>query len=646
MSVTSTLSNQKTKDAKPKGPIKTNDLIQLQTLDQLCTIFSKLNYDPSNENISTKKWKRDIAHFIVDNNIRILARHDKFLVYFCKLTNLLLKNERPIINELLKEHPYSLFIFADENMNNWQWVNAKYDENKQSKKLLRHIDIGEDEKRQKRLHTTTEIINKLTIKKSDSTLQIKNLHEKAFDVRQVTDNFYRDFTEAVNLLAKDIEKRNTGIESKKEALVILNRLVFLYFVQKKRWLDDNQEYLYKTFLKDYSNNDQNYYSDFLIKLFHDLSNSNQLYQAVLGKVPFLNGGLFEVDIKKDRKLKISNQVFKDIYEQLLEVYNFTIQEDTPLEVKIGISPEMLGCIYEKLAIKLEGEYFQKKTGTYYTPPPIVQFMCRESLKEYLVTESKIKRENINQLFDLELNDSTTENVRASFPVTLEQTRQLRTLTKDIRVLDPAVGSGAFLLGMLHELQSVVKKADYLEYGQKHIEKSNYDYELKKELIEKCLYGVDIQAQAVKICELRLWLSLLVDYEKELEKSILPLPNLDCKIRVGDSLLSIERDLFNYQQLDKLEALKSSYFKEDNLATKAVLKNKIDSILHTIANNNEFDFKLYFSEVFEKKINGFDIVIGNPPYVRADSGDEYINYRKKIEASGIYETLYEKWGECP
>jgi len=359
--------------------------------------------------------------------------------------------------------------------------------------------------------------------------------------------------------------------------MILNRLLFLYFIQKKGWLNNNPHYLYEKFWEYHSKSPSGYtfYSDFLIRLFQKLSNE-QLEFKDLGDVPFLNGGLFEIEpfsSKVPFNLKISNSTFKDVFDQLLEHFNFTVREDTPLDIEVAIDPEMLGRIFENLILQLERDRdLRKMTGSYYTPRVIVHFMCQQALKEYLASESQIDPAKLEMLSELNPPDQL-EDWQADLLkdiVSIPEARLLRDLAKRVFVLDPAVGSGAFLVGMLHEILALVKYMDVREHGPEHIASRNYDYELKRDVIENCLYGVDILEQAVRICELRLWLSLVVDYEKVAGQEVPPLPNLSYRVRQGDSLIetlfgqrvrldTLTKTEKGRQLVDEIQQEKHAYF---------------------------------------------------------------------------------------
>jgi len=212
---------------------------------------------------------------------------------------------------------------------------------------------------------------------------------------------------------------------------------------------------------------------------------------------------------------------------------------------------------------------------------------------------------------------------------------------DIRVCDPAIGSGAFPVGLMTEI--VRARNTLTTYLPDKEGRSNYHF--KRHAIQNCLYGVDIDPGAVEIAKLRLWLSLVVDEEDI--KQIQPLPNLDYKIVYGNSLLGVEKNLFNVELFNELEGLKLLYFNETNVKKKQEHKRQIDQLIRQITNNNEtFDFEVYFSEVFHGK-GGFDVVIANPPYVRQEAIKNQKpalhkqNYEVYNATSDLYTYFYER-----
>jgi len=432
-----------------------------------------------------------------------------------------------------------------------------------------------------------------------SALELQSLHDQAFDVEEVTRQFYRDYVGVFDALCRDIARRNPHCQAEIEAQQLLDRLLFLYFIQKKGWLDGQLDYLHQHFQAHYRDDpdDTSFYDDFLFPLFVALSNEDAAFPS-LGDVPFLNGGLFEVpaDVPLADQLVVSNDAFRHAFDDLLECYNFTVREDTPLDVEVAIDPEMLGQIFENLVLGLErGEDRRKATGSYYTPRVIVHFMCRQALKEYLAAESGLDPARLEALLDVgPAEQLTPEEVAAlSEMITEPQARLLQGLVEGARVLDPAVGSGAFLVGMLYQMVALTRLLDVRLYGQARVQRRNYDYDLKRGFIERNLYGVDIQPEAVRICELRLWLSLMVDYERRPGEAVPTLPNLSYRVRVGDSLIErlfgepvqldqLADDAVARQLIDRIQTEKQAYFKEPDLWEKQRRELRILGLLCELA----------------------------------------------------------------
>ena len=454
---------------------------------------------------------------------------------------------------------------------------------------------------------------------------------------------------------------------------LMGQIVFLYFLQKKGWLgvpkgkdwgDGAHNFLRQLFAGKFGGY-KNFFNDILEPLFYDTLATDRGHDAWCKifncRIPFLNGGLFEpvagYDWQKTNIL-IPNSLFSntkttsagDAGTGILDVfdrYNFTVNEAEPLEKEVAIDPEMLGKVFENLLEVKE----RKSKGSFYTPREIVHYMCQESLINYLDTAVNSDTETVGTerrkqgLFGDEKAEQTllTATVRkelipradletfihsgdqASYyeaarvdgtsyqrklPKTIEtHAKLLDDKLADIAVCDPAIGSGAFPVGMMQEI--VRARSALTPYFNDHHDRTAYLF--KRHAIQNCIYGVDIDPGAVEIAKLRLWLSLVVDEDDV--KQIKPLPNLDFKIVSGNSLLGVEKDLLNKASYEKLEELKPRYFDATEKKLKEKIKCEIDALIHELTNGKEvFDFEIYFSEVMDKsRKNGFDIVIGNPPY---------------------------------
>ncbi len=484
--------------------------------------------------------------------------------------------------------------------------------------------------------------------------------EEAFSVEAVTKEFFTKYAELFlqinsaleDLAAKDKAIRNEfaskNVKTVDFAKKLMGQIVFLYFLQKKGWLGVAKGKDWGTgphdFLRRMANGGfgkyGNFFNDILEPLFYDTLATDRGHEALCDRfecrIPFLNGGLFEplgdynwstIDVHLPNRLftnadyvdeGVTGTGVLDVFDR----YNFTVNEAEPLEKEVAIDPEMLGKVFENLI----EENRRKGLGAYYTPREIVHYMCQESLINYL--DAALNKENqlvprvdIETFIHLGEQISHYEAVEAKYvikmPKSVQQSaRLLDEKLSDITVCDPAVGSGAFPVGMMTEI--VRGRCALTPYFNDVHERTAYHF--KRHAIQNCLYGVDIDAGAVEIAKLRLWLSLVVDEEDV--KQIKPLPNLDFKIVAGDSLLGFP---FKSKGLEEVEVLKQQLFDESDHDCKRALKRKIDKLLAECIENSKqslgykvtFDYATWFSEVFRKQ-GGFDVVIANPPYVDSET----------------------------
>ena len=338
-------------------------------------------------------------------------------------------------------------------------------------------------------------------------------------------------------------------------------------------------------------------------------------------------------------------------------YNFTVKEDEPLEKEVAVDPEMLGKVFENLLEVRD----RKSKGTYYTPREIVHYMCQESLIHYLSIElerEKVSKDDIECL--IKVSDSFVEHDKiyrenksqnkdrkagrynkSKLPdQILENASLIDQKLADVKICDPAVGSGAFPVGMMNEIIRV--RNALTPHLKDKTKRTSYDF--KRHAIEYCLYGVDIEPGAVEIARLRLWLSLVVDEEER--EMLQALPNLDYKIVCGHSLLGMQKDDFNgtpnmfyLQDIKELHKKKNLYFNESNLLKKQRYKEDIDQFINKITEDRKvFDFEFYFSEVFIEK-KGFDIIIANPPYIKEATNKSAFN---GLQQSPYYQGKMDIW----
>ena len=410
---------------------------------------------------------------------------------------------------------------------------------------------------------------------------------------------------------------------------LFNRLMFIAFIQRKGWLKfpamEDCEYL-EALWKEYQTTGKRksgFYGDRLYHLFFyglnspvDVNLASKLAQRakltpVIGDVPYLNGGLFEKSEDgtddNDAGIAIPDQAINAVLHELFARFNFTVTESTPLDVEVAVDPEMLGKVFEEL---VTGRH---ETGSYYTPKPIVSFMCREALKGYL--ESKCPAEKPHAI---------ARFVDEHDAADLSDGEAVLAALKIVRCCDPACGSGAYLLGMMHELLDLRQT---LFRTNRQLDAVNV-YQRKLDIIQTNVYGVDLDQFAINIARLRLWLSLAVDFNGETPP---PLPNLDFKIESGDSLAAPDpsggfNPGFQAAMVDEFLDLKRQYLMSHGTGKKELkrkiekLREKIMSWTGFVPEPGMFHWQVEFAEVFvktEKSPGGFDCILANPPYVRQE-----------------------------
>ena len=383
-----------------------------------------------------------------------------------------------------------------------------------------------------------------------STTKEQNLQSliNAFSVETLSKAFFDEYKAHYNKFIQYLNGSNffTSVFKTNDKTVrdftkkLLGRLVFLYFVQRKGWLgasnnkykDGNQDFLMNLFLQSGCND--SFYPVWLKTLFFDTLNNPakngdfKMPDGNLVKIPFLNGGLFDKDDIDNFDFTIPSELFhNDTHSELpikrgffnfLNSFNFTIYEDSPDDHTVAVDPEMLGHIFENL---LEDN---KDKGAYYTPKQIVHYMCQESLNQYLFTNLFPNNEDVGEhvkgAIELLVKDKQPS------AIAIKYIDKINELLDNVKICDPAIGSGAFPVGLLHEIFSL--KEILADFAGIELNRA----EIKENIIQNSIYGVDIEKGAVDIARLRFWLSLVVD-----EDSPKPLPNLDYKIVEGNSLIS-------------------------------------------------------------------------------------------------------------
>lgn len=453
-----------------------------------------------------------------------------------------------------------------------------------------------------------EIRNKeITIKDLIKTFSVEKISndffKKYFIHFTLLEEYISDNPDAFSFFKSQVDNNKPNKEQQEDAekLVrqfvkkLMGRIVFLYFLQKKGWLgvpanepwgNGEKDFVSRLFTSFTDKND--FYNKCLAPLFFqtlnkDRKESNDIFTITNTKIPYLNGGLFDKDQIEPTEIKIIPQRFEELFE-FFDQYNFTIDENSPDDQDIGIDPEMLGLIFENL---LEDN---KDKGTFYTPKEVVHFMCKESISQYIADTLQ------KTASDKELKEITTY-IKQSGKIDLEVIKQYaeridKALT-DCKICDPAIGSGAFPMGMVFEIMRL-KKELHAFYKQE-----DFIY-LKEKLniIKNNIYGVDLDKGAVDISRLRFWLSLIVD-----EKEPKPLPNLDYKIMQGNSLVESFEGVFLGKDIEKKDDKtliivkpQLSMFGEPEIESQTKL-NLSDSDKKSLKDLVE----LYFSEEDYKKL---------------------------------------------
>ncbi len=400
-----------------------------------------------------------------------------------------------------------------------------------------------------------DLLRALRIHPGANLLEVSRTWQQQFSVERVTTTFYQEYTAVRDRVAKALLAHNqdhsvvksfTQDEARSWATRQMGRVLFLWFLQAKRWLGEPGGHGSVTYLLDMwrrrSQTDEGeYYRGILCPMFFDAmatGSSSRSEHPVLGFVPYLNGGLFRRSALEDHindagEVSLPDDVFDPESEgsllNLLSRYRFTTRESTPDDQSVDPDPELLGRVFENL---YQGDE-RHNTGTYYTPREIVHFMCRETLDGYLRDATGVDQSSLDVLRQEAVGSRDEHQALPGIPADA-----LIDALETVRVCDPAVGSGAFLLGAIQEIVSLRRgilfsQRSYVDPHELYRMVSDW----KQRIIENSLYGVDINPEAVEICRLRLWLSMVLDMDEPPDpNSNWALPNLDFQIVAGDSLV--------------------------------------------------------------------------------------------------------------
>jgi hypothetical protein len=723
--------------AKPERQQQVQDLLQgLRGIEPLKKLFwEELNYDRVNQPLSRRGWPEPATEALADDPVLFASGGDGgvFHVIYCRLTskNLSRGLERPVVTQLLREHPYALFIFSDKSQTDWHFLNVKFDDQAERRQLYRRITVRPGAG----LRTATERVQLLDLAEIHpelfgiTPLAIQQRCDAAFDVETVTKDF---FTEVANWYFWALKNAKFPKDAPKEAdghdhisiIRLITRLIFCWFVKEKGLIPDTlfdqqklaailtgfepakasakQSVFYKAILQNlffatlntemdkraWRKDDANFMA-------HILYRHKTLFQkpgealALFKDIPFLNGGLFEcldkregtpekprdiridgfsdrsdsqptvpdflffgaereVDLSEEYGDKKSKSVPVRGLIHIFNRYNFTVEEDTPIDQEVALDPELSGKVFENLLAAYNpetGATARKQTGSFYTPREVVNYMVDESLIACLKTkletafpqsspspgregrgeggQSPIEKK-LRQLFAY-----TDEPHQFTAP----EVDALIAAIDSLKTLDPAVGSGAFPMGILHKLVFILGKLDSHneKWKERQIQRvrntikeaektedaarrdkmvsdleeqiagineafrlNELDYGRKLYLIENCIYGVDIQPIAVQIAKMRFFISLIVDQkidDNQPNRGVLPLPNLETKFVSANTLIGIERPdtqgkLFSNPKVDKLKSdllgIRHRLFTAKSSETKRNLREKDKAVREDLA----------------------------------------------------------------
>ena len=579
-----------------------------------------------------------------------------------------------------------------------------------------------------------------------------NAFPKILSERAYKDAFFQPGQKPKELMPRVYRKDATGeIRLDASALRGLSdddEIALSKIVQGGAWGDGPKDFMRQLF-NDCKKRGKNFFDDYLEPLFYEGLNQNRGDEAFFlplhSRIPFLNGGLFE-ELEgydwKNNDFCIPDELFSNADENgrdadgILDVfdrYNFTMVEDEPMEREVAVDPEMLGKVFENLLDVKD----RKSKGAFYTPREIVHYMCQESLIRYLSHKTGIADGDIRK-FILYGEYFREEDVKKTKPVyqdgkkhhvfdknkvlempetifsyqkNVNRLQELDDLLANVTVLDPAVGSGAFPLGMLTEIVKARETlTSYMSIElnrfQKHTLRSDRNtYRMKRETIKNSIFACDLEASASDITKLRLWLSLVIDNQIRAEENEefgyttkpRELPNLDCNIICGNSLVdafhgiklitensalgnlsAMRQGALLYDdhfatQIHRLISMQDRLYDEKTRVEKERIKKEIQEIYdETILTNlngsqqamnayyeckNDVTkpfilWQLMFPKVFRDN-GGFDIVIGNPPYIQLQTkidentgeklGDQFaeLGFQTFAKTGDIYCLFYEK-----
>ncbi|MBE0422858.1 MAG: N-6 DNA methylase [Lutibacter sp.] len=689
-----------------------DNLIHNFSIKSVADFFkSKISsFSPNSENFNYILTDKDFTNFtdLKKTGEVEFKNSDELIIFTCKFQGVLSersskKKQFEIAKKVLKEDfkDGAIFIFYDNNgCFRFSFIRKNYG-NKDQKfsNWKRYTYFVEPSRTNKTFKNRINGCNFSSLEDIQEAFSVEKLNKKFYE--EIATAFYSLIGGKVSINKKEVsfdsclQLPSTPKENRKVyqefAVRLIGRTIFCWFLKNKK--SDSglplipEEWLSSKMVAEVNNQQHNYYHSIIEKLFFLILNKKQKdrkpYDLPNGQesVPFLNGGLFEAQVDdffpKNHKgihsqnfaLNIPNTWFKDFFE-VLEQYNFTIDENSINDFEVSIDPEMLGTIFENLLAEIDPDTeksARKSTGSFYTPREIVDYMVEQSLLQYIKTKTKIEDE---EQLEILLKDDT-EN-----PFDEKQTIAILEALSDVKILDPACGSGAFPMGVLHKIIGLLKKLDKnaVWWKAKQLEKidnalvkkameaklnqANSDYIRKLGVIQHSIYGIDIQPIAAEISKLRSFLSLIIDEnidDKAENRGIEPLPNLEFKFVTANTLIGLEAEKqqtsFDFGETEELQEqlqkIRNTYL-QASPNDKQKLKTDFEK-LQTLIYKNEIksggqnkraqqlsawkpfsnESSTWFDPDWMFGVEKFDVIIGNPPYVYTRDVNFGLDFKKYV-----------------
>ncbi len=680
-------------------------LEQLDSPEKVYNLFKETGYenytkDPSYQrNISEFNFKEKASNKI-KTIYTVLDYQEEITVLLIETESLSKTHIRYLTERLSRKFNYVLPIFTSD-FRKYQFVLPTFDETTPGEIDIQLTTLEADSENV--FYSDADALSRIWIEEEQRYPHIWNKWEKAFNIDKVTKQFFEDYQEQFfEIREKVLEQIDDVHDAHEFTLQFMNRMMFVYFVDKKGWLEGEQGQSYIQWLWDkyatqgglQDDSEDRFYDEWLTELFHKAFNNKfrgntELPEQVnrsFQHAPYLNGGLFRENSLTKLDIELEDELIGKIIEDFFERYNFTIKEDSPVDKEVAVDPQMIGYVYETLSNKAEkledlDKDARKDFGIFYTPKEEVYFMVRRSLVEYLDNNTSLGKEKIYKVV-FAVTDDEKEDARAV--LNDEDFEEIILTLHNLKAVDPACGSGAFLVGIIDVLTKIYEQAE-----EEGLTGSKSMFERKKQIIRESIYGVDVKDWAINASELRMFLQLLIETDvpkEEIQRKAL-LPNLRANLRVGDSLVQdIDGEFLDAREsqlepltrtrMEEIQKQKAAFFRDrseseyDGIAdiqiaefklTKEIIDDKITGLEEKLEEDktkqqtldgetkdtglsekdkeeikekideleelkDEVDgnpdkvpliWEVAFAEVFKEK-DGFDMVIGNPPYVRNEA----------------------------